>query len=247
MWAAHARPVPPPPPPAPVAGVEEEPTPEQAKEAIDAAWQYVYQNEPQPYYWNTVTGATTFDIEETSLTQRGARMPSAMLDSVSEIAAQAASEPPASAWVYVSENEETPYYWNTETNETTLSIAETDLTDSEVVFGANVGTADAPADGESVCEWWIEVASDVEGEVQYMNVTTQDIIDFRPDGNVVVVVEDETGETVNWQEFLYNDADVEFDGGMLTAGMIYYQNALTNEITVERPAGSVMIVTEQAA
>jgi hypothetical protein len=34
---------------------------------------------------------------------------------------------------------------------------------------------------------------------------------------------------------------------MLTAGMVYYQNALTNEIMLERPNGSLMIVAEQVA
>jgi len=90
----------------------------------------------------------------------------------------------------------------------------------------------------------MEVASDVEGEVHYMNVTTQVIIDYAPDGHVVIVVEDESGETMNWQELVYDGADVNIEGVDLTAGMLYYQNALTNEIMLERPAGALMIVTE---
>ena len=34
------------------------------QEGINNAWQYVYQNEPEPYYWNTITNETTFDINE---------------------------------------------------------------------------------------------------------------------------------------------------------------------------------------
>lgn len=245
MWQAHARPAPPPPPPAAVVAAEEEPTPEQAQEVIDAAWQYVYQNEPQPYYWNTATGATTFDINETSLTQKGAQMPMVMMESASEIEVKYQAEPfPASAWMYVSENEETPYYWNTETNQTTLDVSETDLAADAADTSAAAATEDEGAGAEDVCEWWMEVASDVEGEVQYMNVTTQVVIDYAPDGHVVIVVEDESGETMNWQELVYDDADVSIEGIDLTAGMLYYQNALTNEIMLERPVGALMIVTE---
>jgi len=262
MWAAHARPAPPPPPPAAIVAAfgEERATPEEEQEVIDAAWQYVYHNEPQPYYWNTVTGATTFDINETSLTQKGVHMPQVMLDAVPKKAAraatggaaEAAAEASSSAWVYVSENEETPYYWNTETNETKLeaphSAAPATAGELEGEGPAAGQAAETEAEAEeAVCVWWMELPSDIDGEVQYMDVNTQEIIDYRPDGNVVIVVEDDTGDTSNWQEFRYSDADVEFEGTMLTAGMVYYQNALTNEIMLERPNGSLMIVAEQVA
>jgi hypothetical protein len=229
MWMAHAKA---PPAPAPKAA-EPEPAalPEPTQVEIDAAWQYVYLNEPNPYYWNTVTGKTTFDINETSLArQKGVRM--------------AAIEEASAKWVYVHENEPTPYFWNTESGHATYDVAETDLDPALYTVG-EAGEAPAAA---AVCEWWQESFIS-EGIWQYTNLTTGATIDYRPDGSVVVVAEDAaTGETVNWQEYTHNGDTVTLENGLVLAtGCLYYQNSTTSEVLLERPWGNVMIVVESTA
>jgi hypothetical protein len=234
MWMAHAKA-----PPATTAAsvskvaVPEVVLPEPTQEEIDAAWQYVYLNEPNPYYWNTVTGKTTFDINETSLAgQKGIRM-------------AAIEEAMTSAkWVYVHENEPTPYFWNTHSGETTYDVAETDLDPALYT----VGEAGEKAAAAAVCEWWQESFIS-EGIWQYTNLTTGATIDYRPDGSVVVVAEDETtGETINWQEYSHNGETVTLENGLVLAtGSVYYQNSATNEVLLERPWGNVMIIVESKA
>lgn len=159
-----------------------------------------------------------------------------------------AEEPAApSPWYYVCENEVTPYYWNTETNETTLE-APPEYTGQ--IFSASIYAVPASTSSATECTeeyaaaedheqsqqqiYWLEHISAETGEVYYettvdeSSTTTHE----RPAGDVYIIQRDEeTGIETHWLE-QYDES----------SSYYYYTQCVTAEVVYERPEGTVMIV-----
>jgi hypothetical protein len=130
-----------------------------------------------------------------------------------------------SKWYYV-EDPNTPYYWNIETNETTL---EAPPEYDGKIYGAD-GQAETTATNS--VSWQEEY--DENGEVFYRNLANEnEFTRERPEGGVVYVnTVDEEGNTSSWQEY-YDES-----------GQPYYFNAVTQESTYDKPVGTTILVVE---
>lgn len=219
---------------------------EHSHEHVSCDWELVPQEGGPPYYWNKLTGETTYEKPEvmTGLAFKPPPPPPPMrlvgIDkppppadtdvtyNTAETAYSGGGEDSSGAWTYVYENEPNPYYWNTVTNETTFDRP------AEYV---DPNTGDSSSSGEADLVYWQEIVDDNSGELSYVSLTDGSSRADRPlHGVVMIVVTDDEGEEVHWQECV-SDND----------GSIYYKNPTTGEETAERPDGMSLICCNSTA
>lgn len=159
-----------------------------------------------------------------------------------------------SGWVYVFENEVTPYYWNVNTNETSFYAPKEYkgelYTSNGIVYPENTNGGENTSEASEVTAandlgdesasnqqvvLWREVSNEETGEIYYVNTADESLVVIdRPLGDVFItsmkVINEETGETAeeNWQEFVNEDT-------------VMYRSLLTDEIVAEKPIGITIV------
>jgi hypothetical protein len=158
-------------------------------------------------------------------------------------------EPVRSDWVYVFENEPSPYYWNTETDETTFDRPDAYI--APWTAGAESTATEQEDEEESAPSdldlslMWQEVEEPSSGETQYVNMASGEVRKEQPNGTLVLVVVNSAGEEDNWQVCVYEgEEDSEHDAGDF--GTIYYQNMRTGELSDDRPDGGTVMIIEKS-
>jgi hypothetical protein len=161
----------------------------------------------------------------------------------------------ASPWALVQEADQTAYYWNTVTNETTFELPDgipytvyegltnTEATDASNTIVTTEGDPDLPTTFNSPGDapLWQEITSP-SGELIYMNLSNGNSQIEKPVGTTIIVCEEEGGDgPVHWQECVYYDNDGQEDGDDGGSYCYYYQNISTGENRSDRPVGLVMI------
>lgn len=228
-------------------------------EATPEDWELVEEPGQRPYYWNKVTNETTYDNPiETNFKPPPPpppmRLPGMMqppppatpkvvvepteVYQINEAPEESQPEPPFEPetvgdenWVYVCENEPNPYYWNIVTNETSFTVP-SGFTGKIYSTNTNSNTENSLSENNQAGDTLIyQETLNENGEVIYVNSVDGSVIEYRPEGQLIVVQIDETGQEINWAE--YYDEE----------GIPYYYNTASEEMIREKPIGSIMIVT----
>ncbi len=143
--------------------------------------------------------------------------------------------PAFSGWVYVFENELSPYYWNMNTN-TTSFTKPPDYTGELYINDAVVRPQESEGvvvhDQQPVVIVWQALVRD-DGELYYLNIAECSISTDRPIGDVFIVTQGVEGDEETWQECVTEDNGVD---------SVCYINLATDEATTMRPAGITIIV-----
>jgi len=250
------------------------------RSSMGSVWEIVEQIGGRPYYWNRVTNETTYDPPSMigDIPLPPPPPPKYLLPGITSVqslhpTAETTEEfvthttydyashtteaeedvlpTPTSSWVLV--QEPNPYYWNTETNETTFElplgveitpyIAPT-VTDSDYYEGEIVSQQEDQqySDGnEEVIsvessQMWQEITSP-SGETVYLSLVNGDSRVDKPEGVTIIITDDDGvdgGGESHWQECIGEDED---GGGLY----YYYQNMATGEMRADRPVGLAMI------
>lgn len=139
-----------------------------------------------------------------------------------------------SPWYYVVEGEETPYFWNVLTNETTFDRPDNYIEGNVYKAPPDSTTVSATTTNSDVSTdavLWQEETED-NGEISYLNLSTGVSRQDRPVGPAVVVVQTEEGGEEDWQVM---DA---------SSGSVYYRNSHTGEERADRPLGGYVVIAE---
>eukprot|EP01039_Chlorochromonas_danica_P000037 gene37-40_t len=134
-------------------------------------------------------------------------------------------------WVYVYENETSPYYWNMHTNDTTFeppSQWHGELYINGVVVPPKQSDSFAEAELESGQTILWQEAFTESGEVYYLNTQDGSTSWERPPGDVYIVANDGDVEE-NWQEYRSEQ------------GPPYYVSLSTGAASATKPVGTTII------
>lgn len=209
---------------------------------IDKNWEIVHQEGGPPYYWNRKTNETTYDPPTVNMDINTPPPPPPR-----HLPGLGSGPVKKSPWVYVYENEETPYFWNTETNDTTFDQPE-DYVEEHAAESAVECAEEATGESSATVMW--QESIDENGEYSYFNIHTGETVLERPNGTLIIVLQNENGEEENWHEKVYEGGDETPEDELSlqqendAIGMVFYQNILTGEIKVDKPEGGFVLIAE---